>query len=272
MKEIIKKILSLFPKKFSNKLLGLYDDYFCTFILPFIRYGFREGRIIIQNIKKEGLVKIKLSKYGEIYLRDNLADRKNFIHIFIKKEYEINLDINPEVIIDAGAYIGLSTIFFANLYSNAKIISIEPEKSNFEILKLNTEQLKNVTILNNAIWNKDGILNVVDVGLDKWGFIVDERENRFNNSQVIEGITINYLIKTFSLNKIDLLKIDIEGSEKELFSFGYEEWIPHVNCIIIEFHDRIKPGCYETVNTLLTKYGFIRINKGQNNLYIKKRF
>ena len=61
----------------------------------------------------------------------------------------------PRVVVDAGANIGLSTVFFANKFPQAKIVAIEPEPSNFAMLRDNVAPYPNVTPVQAALWKED---------------------------------------------------------------------------------------------------------------------
>jgi len=69
-------------------------------------------------------------------LRVPSSDIKSYRQVFLKQQYGFSYKGQPQVIVDAGANIGLVSILFANKYPNAKIIAIEPENSNFEMLKM----------------------------------------------------------------------------------------------------------------------------------------
>ena len=127
---------------------------------------------------------------------------------------------------------------FKNRFPNAKIISIEPDISNFEYLKTNTKLYNDIFILQGAIWNKN--LVIKDVGLGNWGFVIEELLNEHENS--IKAYTIQNLMSLFEIDKIDILKLDIEGSEKESFESNFEFWLSKVQVIIIELNDVIRPG------------------------------
>lgn len=58
------------------------------------------------------------------------------------------------------------------------------------------------------------------------------------------------------MDKIDILKIDIEGSEYEVFDENAEKWISNVSLLLIELHDRIKPWCAYRVFHIMKKSGF----------------
>ena len=85
----------------------------------------------------------------------------------------------------------------------------------------------------------------------------------------IEGISINKLMANFKINQIDILKIDIEGSEKEVFSQS-TEWLEKVGLIFIEFHDRKKSGCRESFSKAIKNYVGQIQNKGETTIAIMK--
>ncbi len=179
-------------------------------------------------------------------LRVHSSDVPTYKQIFIDREYDFLVEKQPKVIVDAGANIGLAAIYFANKYSDAKIISIEPEQSNFELLKENVASYPHVIPIQAALWNKNEEINLIDPGLGKWGFMVETIHSSENlpgkTCHTVMGMTIDKIMKDYGLKKIDILKIDIEGAEKEVFSDA-TSWIEKIDSIIVELHERMKVGC-----------------------------
>jgi len=179
------------------------------------------------------------------HLRIQSSDVPTFKQVFIDKEYEFQIKNQPKVIIDAGANIGLASIYFANKYPNSKIIAIEPEKNNFLLLKKNTELYPNIIPLQAALWDKNEEIELVDPGLGEWGFMT---ENKSVDAKLgahchkVAAVTVDKIIKEYKLDKVDILKIDIEGAEKEVFN-DTSAWLDNTNSIIIELHERMKSGC-----------------------------
>ncbi len=208
-----------------------------------------------------------------MYIRHKSSDLLTFHQIFTFKEYEMNLGFVPKIIIDAGANIGLAAVYFTEKYPFAKIIAIEPESSNFEMLKKNSENYKNVLLHKRALCNQSNlVLNVIDKGYGNWGFIT-EIEGSLNSKNVVDTvktITIDEIVKENNLEFIDLLKIDIEGGEKELFESNFENWLPKTRCIAIELHDGMKMGSSKSFFTAISKYNFSYHKKGENLLFINR--
>lgn len=204
-----------------------------------------------------------------IYVRMDTSDPYVFRQIFQFREYEMpNLPFCPKLIIDGGANVGYASIWFSNIYPEAKIIAIEPDQSNFEVLKHNTAPYRQVELINSGLWDKNTFLNVKDIGLGKWGLIVEETNEPNPNS--FKAITIESILENSEFDEIDILKIDIEGAEKELFSFGYEKWLDKVKIIIIELHDRMKLGCSHAFFKAISQYNFSLILRGENLILVKE--
>jgi FkbM family methyltransferase len=177
-----------------------------------------------------------------ITLRAGTSDIPTYHQVFIKKEYAFRTSKMPAVIVDAGANIGLASILFANRFPKAKIIAIEPEKSNFELLRKNTACYPNIVALRAALWNKNEEISLIDPGFGHWGFITEQKNGRHAGKELVPAITIDRVMTEFGLEEISILKIDIEGAEKEVFSDS-SAWIDKVDSIIIELHERMKSGC-----------------------------
>jgi FkbM family methyltransferase len=162
-----------------------------------------EAKIKFRFVNK-GLVRISLNyNQGPFSLRANTSDVEVFEQIFVSKEYEFKINFEPEFIVDGGANIGLSSIFFANKFPKARIIAIEPEESNFSLLKSNTSQYVNISVHNAAIWNEKLYLAVKDLGYGKWGFITEKSHNEDLNN--VATMTIQEIMEINKLNCIDIL-------------------------------------------------------------------
>lgn len=179
-------------------------------------------------------------------LRVPSADSTAYQLVFIKKEYDFRVETSPEVIVDAGANIGLASIYFANKYPDAKIIAIEPEQSNFELLKENVAPYSQVTPIQAALWDKNEEINLIDPGFGSDAFMTDVKHPSENvlgkTCHTVNAMTVDKLMMDFTLTKINILKIDIEGAEREVFD-DPSSWIEKVDSIIIELHERKKKGC-----------------------------
>lgn len=170
----------------------------------------------------------------------------------------------PFNIIDAGANIGLASVYFANKFKKSTIYSIEPEESNFELLKKNTEKYTNITPIQAGIWSHKTQLSIKDSADGEWAFEVYETPN---NENAIKAIAFDNIMDKYNFEIIDILKVDIEGSEKEVFSKNYEKWLPKTKILIVETHDRMKKGTSKAVFNAITDYDFGCEILGENFLF-----
>jgi FkbM family methyltransferase len=169
------------------------------------------------------------------------------VQVYGWRQYEWDFAAPPLAIVDAGAYTGLSTAFFAMRYPDAKIVAIEPDDDNFGLLARNTAGFANVYLLQAALWSESGVVSLVDPGDGAWGIRLAESDmagasETAPSGPAVRAVTVPEVMREHGLDRIDLLKVDIEGSEMEVFS-NPDAWISSVQAISVELHDRFKPGC-----------------------------
>jgi len=213
----------------------------------------------ISLLRKPHLVTASLEHLRfPFYLRLNTSDIKVCQDVLLEYEYHVTLIHPPKVIVDAGANIGLTSIFFANQYPSARIFAIEPEPSNFEMLQRNVSRYDNIVPIKAALWNNESEITLVDPGLDKWGFQVqDSASSEAARGEYVTAITVDSLMSRYDIAKIDILKIDIEGAEKEVFESS-DSWIENINLIIVELHDRLKQGCSTSLDRATSGFALRR--------------
>ncbi len=144
------------------------------------------------------------------------------------------------LIVDAGANIGASAVYFSFSFSKARLVAIEPDRTNFDLLAANTADLP-VECLHAAVAaSSAGKVNVTDPGQGFWGYrTVPVGGATALNS--VSCITINEIFERRAAAAVPfIVKIDIEGGESELFSAN-SEWIDQTPIIIIELHDWLLP-------------------------------
>lgn len=162
------------------------------------------------------------------------SDSASFLFIYnevFKKEiYKFRSTSQVPYIIDAGANIGLSVIYFKQLFPDAKIVAIEADAFVFEILKSNVDsfQYKNVKLVKRALWNVNTILEFHSEGAD------GGRIATLADTKKVIDVQTDRLYKYLD-RKVDFLKIDIEGAEYKVLedSKGYLE---NVQNIFVEYH------------------------------------
>ena len=204
-------------------------------------------------------VKIDGIKYPVAY-RAHTSDEFVLRGIFVDKEYELaKITPEPKFIIDGGACGGCASVYFANMYPEARIIAIEPDAQNFELLSRNIEPYPNVKGLRAGLCggNRDKWLRIKNPDRtygDFVSYVTEETDKDRDDS--IPGLTIGNILKKSGFERIDILKLDVEGAEKYIFESNYEYWLSRTNIVIVELHDRFMPGSAKAFFRAISKYNF----------------
>jgi FkbM family methyltransferase len=187
-----------------------------------------------------------LESNHRVFLRIDTSDFCAYrdVLIFRSKSYDPGIPgFSPNTIVDVGAHIGMASILFARNYPTARVIAIEPEPSNFAALVRNTAPYKTITPIQAALWREDGEVTLGPSSAHpKGAFQIVE-----SGLQRVRAITMDTLMHETGIRSIDLLKVDIEGAEIEVFESC--PWITNVRVIAIELHDRLRPGCRSVVKS-----------------------
>ena len=177
-----------------------------------------------------------------IYLRIGTTDISVFRQVFLERQYDFPLSTVPKNIVDAGANVGLSAIFFAIQYPQATIVAIEPEPSNFSVLTRNVAAYAQIKPVQAALWRNNCQLQICDVGDGSAAFQMRETDMDNPRGAQVPSVTIDDVMQRLAIDFIDVLKVDIEGAEKEVFESS-SCWIGKVGVIMVELHDHFKAGC-----------------------------
>jgi len=234
-----------------------------------VPFGMKGALKVYWQLKRgRGLFKVSLPVYNrDIFLRKGSSDFSVFLQVFCLNDYLFNATVDISTIIDAGANVGYTAVYFSRRYPNAKIICIEPDQKNFELLKMNTDGLENVTCLLGALWNEETSISLIDDGHQEWGYITIPSDGLGNSMyNQVKTYTVNGIKELMGFKHIGLLKMDIEGSEREVFQGGYDQWLGQCNYIIIELHDRLKPGCTRNVFKAVAEYDYSSRTLGEHIL------
>lgn len=201
-----------------------------------------------------------INLFGKKFLfHDGKCFLETYKEIFIDEIYRFNPSNDKKVILDCGANMGLSVLFFSLNYPNHEIIAFEPDDQIFSLLKKNVEtfDLTNVELVKKAVWDKEDALEFyTDGGMG--GRIKESYSNQIPKR--VETIRL----KEFLNGNIDFLKIDIEGAE-EIILIDCENELAKVNKIFFEYHGFVdRPQRLHDMLAILNNSGF--------HYYIKESF
>jgi FkbM family methyltransferase len=214
-------------------------------VLPAIAYKLQS--LFYPFANKLG-IKVKGEKFSlwakdikyPVYCRYGTSDSFVFDQIFINEEYSgLGKIENVNWIIDCGANVGYSAVYLLNKYPQAKIIAIEPDPENFELCSMNLAPYGDrVHLINSAIWSSTVDL-VIDKPLENNGeWAIQVRPCEAGETPALNAISIKSLFDDFNLDKVDILKVDIETAELEVFAHNYQQWLSKVKNIAIELHGK----------------------------------
>lgn len=203
----------------------------------------------------------------DVYLRTHSGDMFVFYEIFLEDTYELpkNWTQNVKSIVDLGANIGMTTLYYYQLFPQAHFVCVEAASTNFDILQKNLLPLSSknkLTALEGAIYHESGEVSFETEAIAWGGKINQESQNTITTTKV-RAYDMPEIMQKAGIEEIDILKIDIEGGEEDLLGKN-TEWLNKVKVIIIELH-----GNYdlERLKADISPYGFeIILPTEQENL------
>lgn len=229
-------------------------------------FGLRIGLAnYLRARRRSGVVRIRDHAGGRtMFLRAGMTDLYTFEEIFLDQIYRAELPRPPAVIVDAGANVGYACLWFRRRYPHARLIAVEPDRDNLALMHRNLAGLDKVTVVEAALWPRPARLCFRDPHAGKDAMQVTDEipvESGRPCDNGITAITVDDICRRFGLERIDLLKIDIEGAEKDLFS-GDTAWLAQVSAIVIELHERLRPGCALAFYQAMADHGFRAVADG----------
>ena len=169
------------------------------------------------------------------HFRHGTTDRFVIAEVFLGQQYRCLLNVpNVKVIVDAGANIGTASVVLLNAYPEASLIALEPDPGNFAVLARNLEYYgRRAVCLQKALWHEPATLTSHRDFRDGGEWSIQVRPSA---SGAIEATTLQSLMDQYRLPSIDILKMDIEGAEREVFDHA-STWLGRVRIIATELHN-----------------------------------
>jgi FkbM family methyltransferase len=207
-----------------------------------VRFGFFHGSFILLHWRLgRGRINVPVHRGGPLFsLRARTSDLPMFTQTFIDRQYDF-AHPSPRTIVDAGANIGAASVYFAIRFPEARIIALEPDPSNYEMLCANISTFPKVTARCAALWSHRTRLHLTTAGRAKSEIEVSAKSSRHSEPEV-DGVSVADLLAEYEVPTVDLLKVDVEGSEKEIFKDA-ARWIGKIGTVVVELHEHLAPGC-----------------------------
>ncbi len=201
---------------------------------------------------KKRYTKTKVTLYGKsIIVPDTLSFVWQFHEIFVEQYYKFNTTNSKPIILDCGANIGLSALYFKMLFPNSDIYAFEPDNNIFECLKnnINSFGLKDVTLIKKAVWIHNEGVKFFSEGADGSSIFSDKAD------KLVESVSLKEFIVGID-REIDFLKMDIEGAEVEVIK-DCDTCLNKIKNLFIEYHAFVNSEQQlDVILKILTKNGF----------------
>lgn len=185
-----------------------------------------------------------LATYKDVVLKESYNPYWMKTTAALQATYARLLDASARpLIIDAGANVGLATAYFLTVFPHSVVAAVEPEQSNFDLLRANIEIDDRAFALRAALGGYAGSAAVVDAGRGDWGFQTVRDVPALSQCPIV---TVPQVIEAARCRFGDavvpwLAKIDIEGFEQDLFN-GNTDWVSEFPLLVVELHDWMLPG------------------------------
>jgi FkbM family methyltransferase len=232
----------------------------------------------MQRLTGKDSARVSIPDFGHLYIRLAESDVDVVMQTLAHRQYEMQQPLRgrvhdryleivrsgrPPIIVDAGANIGVSSMWFAKQYPLAIIVAVEPEAGNFSLLTKNVGQNPNILPVLAAIGSTEGFVSVLSKPGISWGA---------ETSRAMSGIPIVTMAQAFDrVGGVPFIaKIDIEGFESDLFSAA-TDWLEKVDVVLIEPHDWLHPGkrTSRPFQKTMAEYDFDIHIIGENIAYVR---
>ncbi|MES2244057.1 MAG: FkbM family methyltransferase [Pseudomonadota bacterium] len=256
----------------TRKIVQLLNGFLLSTINAKIVRAYPETFSYQKRGARDGMDRLTLAnrlndRKSDIFLRSATSDWFTFDQIFIHEDYNLKaLKRYPEfealyakyaaegvpLILDLGANIGLSSVYFSHIWPSSKIVAVEPSEDNFRVLRENFGNNEQFEALLAGIASRTSKLALTDPSAEKNAFTTTTLEEGVEGG--ISGVTVPDILARHPRSRgyfPFIVKIDIEGFESELFSDN-TDWIDEFPVLIIEMHDWLFPGQGTSTNFLKT--------------------
>jgi FkbM family methyltransferase len=231
------------------------------------RFGVRIG---VMNCARVALpterARLRIGPEQSVVMRRSSNDWETFVEVFLDQTYsddflclfgEAPHSDSVRSIVDIGANVGYSSLYLASRYANADVLAIEPDDRNFDLLVENTGGHDRIRPIKGALWPAHEPVFIADTAAPSNSFVVTGAPpSNHAAATPVQGLTMADIFDLVPDHRIDVLKIDIEGAERQVFEHGADKWLANVGLILIELHDWKQPGCTDAYHAALHPFEY----------------
>ncbi|PNW88485.1 hypothetical protein CHLRE_01g031700v5 [Chlamydomonas reinhardtii] len=169
-------------------------------------------------------------------------------------------------VLDLGGNCGLAATVLAAVYPNARVVTVEPGTSTFQLLAVNTAHNRRIQAVYGAAWGSSTLITLngpiydheVKQEATDWATSVGPLQTAAASvSDLVPAWAVDDLLAKYHLGAVDVLKVDVEGSEAVMFRDSKNvQWLRRVKCLVIEWHHRhLSDRQYEKFKAIMDRYG-----------------
>lgn len=214
------------------------------------------------------LRRVRLPGYAHpLYYRPSGSDPLVIRQVFGRRDYACALG-RPDVrfVLDCGANIGCATFFLLSHYPDARAVVVEPDAANMALCRKNLEPWGDrVTFVESGVWSASVPL-VVERGAFRDGaeWSIQVRPARPGEAPDLTALTVPDLLARAGFPRADILKMDVEAAEAEVFDDRAPEWLARVGTLVIELHG---PACEAAVRGALAGFRYEAARSGELSVF-----
>ena len=219
----------------------------------------------MRPVNADHCVKLMVRVHGAkipVQIRLNRGDPYSLVEVLLGDEYTDYLPRGFEIktVVDLGANIGMFSLLCAAVFPGADLFCVEPDPANSEQLRRNLAGISasSTTALEGAVWTHDGAGTLITSSAATEHSMLEASQN--TGSVEIKCYTMESILRLTEVSEIDLLKVDIEGAERELLEHC-DTWIERVKVMLLELHPSITGFDIQKLKAKLEPLGFIVFDK-----------
>lgn len=240
------------------------------------------GLVFLYDKRLRTIVKLKVRNAIDLRTLDQVFTRSDYDLKFLRR-YELLIDEyytntlkagKTPLILDLGANVGYSALYFSRIFPKADVVGVEPEKGNYNTAKNQVVQSNRIVMVNAGVGSAEGHLVISDPEAESDAFQTSRVLTKPMSPQakMCSILTVDKLLELKPDGIPFIVKIDIEGFEKDLFESN-TAWVDQFPIIIIELHDWLFPGEGNSANFLkvISESDRDFVFKGENVFSIRNK-
>lgn len=203
---------------------------------------------------------------ADFIVRPRTSDRGVFLSVFRDHQYPSFGRTSVTSFLDAGANIGCASRWWLRMHPAAHVVAVEPDEGNFAILRRNLEPYASQSVLvRGVVWNSRTTVKFDNSSHNASSFHVTDK-----GSTTVDAYTIDELAGHTPTGFFDVVKLDIEGAEREVFAARHSlRWLDTVRAVVVELHDLYSPGAAREMARAFADRDFALTMSGENLVWLR---